>query len=113
MAQNILEYTRKKRAVALDMTERIVERVHPQRVLLFGSVARGAAREMSDIDLMVIAESDLSFKERMRVLYEDLERHHDIDMLWYTPNELERMKRTSSFVRHALREAVTLYERTG
>jgi hypothetical protein len=32
-------------------------------------------------------------------------------MFWYTPEELEKMKKTSSFVRHALEEGVVLYER--
>jgi predicted nucleotidyltransferase len=32
----------------------IVETVHPLRILVFGSVARGEAREHSDIDILVI-----------------------------------------------------------
>ena len=32
----------------------IVEEAHPRRVILFGSVARGEARDSSDIDLLVV-----------------------------------------------------------
>ena len=109
--RTIAEYTREKRLLAERISRDMVSRLNPQRILLFGSVAREEARETSDVDLIAIAESEMSFKERMNYLYSEIERHEDIDMLWYTPEELERMKKTSSFVRHALEEGVLLYER--
>jgi len=36
------------------ITKRIVHEVHPQRILLFGSWARGQANQDSDIDLLVV-----------------------------------------------------------
>ena len=36
------------------ITELIVERFHPEQVILFGSVARGEENEHSDLDLMVV-----------------------------------------------------------
>lgn len=111
MGRTISEFTRDKRAIANEMAKRIAHSLDPDRILLFGSVARGQAREASDVDLMVVADSDLSFKDRMDLLYTRIERGEEIDMLWYTPQELDRMKRTSSFVRHALEEGVLLYER--
>lgn len=36
------------------MTQVIVDEVHPELVLLFGSQARGEAREESDVDLLVV-----------------------------------------------------------
>lgn len=41
-----------------EMVRRIVERLHPRRVVLFGSHARGTARPDSDVDLMVEVESE-------------------------------------------------------
>ena len=35
-------------------TDRLVEQFHPQRVILFGSQARGTADARSDVDLLVI-----------------------------------------------------------
>jgi predicted nucleotidyltransferase len=93
------------------MAADIVSRIDPDRILLFGSVGRGEARETSDIDLMVVLDSGLSFKQRMNFLYTEIERHDEVDMLWYTPDELAKMRGRSSFVRQALKEAVTLYER--
>jgi hypothetical protein len=60
---------------------------------------------------MVVLDSGLSFKQRMNFLYTEIERHDEVDMLWYTPDELAKMRGRSSFVRQALKEAVTLYER--
>ena len=58
---------------------------------MFGSVARGEADEWSDLDLVVIAESDRTFFERFRDfdgLYEVWPR---LDLLVYTSAEFERM----------------------
>ena len=40
------------------MVDRIVERFQPQKVILFGSHARGDARSGSDFDLLIVAPSD-------------------------------------------------------
>lgn len=37
-----------------EMVERIVERYHPDRVILFGSHARGEGTTESDVDLLVV-----------------------------------------------------------
>ena len=42
-----------------EITRRIVQTVHPRRVILFGSRARGQGRADSDWDILVIADSDL------------------------------------------------------
>ena len=58
---------------------------------MFGSVARGEADEWSDLDLIVIADTDRTFFERFRDfdgLYEVWPR---LDLLVYTSAEFERM----------------------
>jgi predicted nucleotidyltransferase len=42
-----------------EAVERLTRSLRPRRIVLFGSVARGTAREDSDYDLAVVAESDL------------------------------------------------------
>lgn len=37
--------------------DRLVEKFHPQRIILFGSQARGMADDHSDVDLLVVASS--------------------------------------------------------
>ena len=84
-----------------------------ERVILFGSYARGNAREHSDVDYMIIAESTLPRFKRSRELYKMLHPHpFGMDIVVYTPEEIERGKRTPvSFVSSVLQEGKTLYDR--
>ena len=42
------------RAILEEATRLLVERFQPQRIILFGSYARGTADDRSDVDLLVI-----------------------------------------------------------
>ncbi|KKC29041.1 putative nucleotidyltransferase [Caldanaerobacter subterraneus subsp. tengcongensis MB4] len=42
----------------------IIEKCNPEKIILFGSMASGTAKEWSDIDLVVIMETDLRFVDR-------------------------------------------------
>jgi predicted nucleotidyltransferase len=83
------------------------------QVILFGSHARGEAGENSDVDLMIIAESDLPRFKRSRELYKQLRPYpFGMDLVVYTPQEIERGKKSHvSFVSAVLREGKTLYVR--
>jgi uncharacterized protein len=52
--------------VVADIVRRIVEAVGPDRIIVFGSRARGDARPDSDFDVLVIKKSD---EPRYRALY--------------------------------------------
>ena len=56
--------------VLAEMVRRLVTEFRPSRVYLFGSRARNEATEDSDYDLLaIVADSELSFKERMLKAY--------------------------------------------
>lgn len=76
-------------------------------VLLFGSLARGDAREHSDIDLIVVKETEKRFLDRLDEFYNDA--REAMDVLVYTPQEFEEMKERP-FVKRALKEGKILYE---
>ena len=84
-----------------------------ERVILFGSYARGDATEHSDVDLMVIAKNDLPRFKRSRELYSLFRPHpFPMDIIVYTPQEFEKWKKSKvSFVSTVLREGKTLYVR--
>lgn len=42
-----------------EMTRRLVDEFHPEQIILFGSHAWGTPDEGSDVDLIVVSESDL------------------------------------------------------
>ena len=76
---------------------------------MFGSVARGEADEWSDLDLLVVAETERTFCER----YRDFTGLYDVwprlDLLVYTSAEFERMvEEENPLLLRALEEGVDL-----
>lgn len=84
-----------------------------ESVILFGSHAQGTAQESSDVDLLIIADSDLPRYKRSRELYKLFHPYpFAMDLLVYTPEEIEQGKRSPiSFVSRALRDGEVIYVR--
>jgi predicted nucleotidyltransferase len=86
-------------------------RKRPLKVIVFGSWARGHADEYSDLDVVVIQETDKRFLDRL----EDMAittPGMGVDLLVYTPREVEEMQaRGNSFIESVLAEGVTVYAR--
>jgi predicted nucleotidyltransferase len=89
----------------------IGEASNAERVILFGSYANGRATKDSDVDLMVVAESDLPKHKRSRELYKRIRPHRfSLDIVVVTPGELSRASESAvSFVSQVLREGKTVY----
>ena len=85
--------------------------VNASQVILFGSYARGEANEQSDVDFLIIAESELPRFKRSRELYKLLRPYpFAMDLVVYTPREIERDKQLpGSFVSTVLRQGKTVY----
>ncbi len=82
-----------------------------QRVILFGSYARGRADLLTDLDLVVIQSSEQDFLSRMVELHRRIgPLPVDADILVYTPQEWERIQDTP-FGHRVLREGKVLYEK--
>lgn len=94
-----------------DIIRRIIDAYEPQKVILFGSCARGDFVESSDIDLIVITETDKPFIKRLKdsaYIIPDA----GVDILIYTPDEIrDFLEKGSAFVENALREGKILYEK--
>ncbi|MGD0111101.1 MAG: nucleotidyltransferase domain-containing protein [Armatimonadota bacterium] len=95
-----------------DWVPRIVAEMRPERVILFGSAARGEAGEASDIDLTVIAETELSFFDRIGRVLRLYRGDREINVLVYTPDEWQQMLAEGRrFIKRIADEGRVLYER--
>jgi predicted nucleotidyltransferase len=84
----------------------------PERIILFGSHARRDADEYSDLDLVVIKETEERFLDRLKRVYELVRPTFAMDLLVYTPEEFARMKEEGNpFIERVLEEGVVLYEK--
>lgn len=101
------------RAVIDEMVRRIVDRFDPEKVILFGSRARGTAGPDSDADLLVVLRNPGS---RRRKWLEIRAALHGVglakDIVVVTPEEVERdRKLVGTVVRPAVQEGEVPYER--
>lgn len=89
----------------------LLRRYDPERIILFGSRARGEADEYSDYDVIVIKRTEIPFLERLREMVPYLvEFGRPAEILVYTPEEFERMREVGlGWV--VQREGAVLYER--
>lgn len=77
--------------------EVIVQNVHPDKVILFGSYANGNPREDSDLDLLVIKDMPQKRHQRGREIRKYLRGTGiPIDLLVYTPQEVAEWRDTKA-----------------
>jgi len=96
-----------------EMVERIVTQFHPEKIILFGSYARGDGTADSDVDLLVVM--DVEDSKRRRAVEIDLSLEGiplPADIIVTTPKELGSYRDTiGSIIREAVHEGKVLYER--
>jgi predicted nucleotidyltransferase len=81
-----------------------------QKIWQFGSSVRDELTITSDIDLIIILESNLNYIERLAEIYTKV-KPKDIDFLVYTPNEFRYMIKENLFIQHVIKEGKVIYER--
>lgn len=101
--------------IVAEIVAGIVAAADPEKIVLFGSRARGDFRPESDIDLLVIQESELPRHRRAVPIYTALAEvplEVDTEVVVYTPREVEEWSgANAAFVTTALREGKILYEK--
>ncbi|MFK5925621.1 MAG: nucleotidyltransferase domain-containing protein [Desulfuromusa sp.] len=104
---------REVNAILLDeITKRVVETVHPEKIILFGSHAWGQPTADSDLDLFVIVPpSDLPAYRRVREVYKALRGLKvPVDIVMQTSTDVEQKKNViTSLVKKVLEEGEVLY----
>lgn len=93
--------------------QRLVTGFHPEKVILFGSQARGTSTDQSDVDLLVVCEFDGSRRKlmvEMDQVLKGLGFARDIVVLKPREFELDR-ELPGTVARPAWKEGRVLYER--
>ena len=100
-------------SVLADIVRRLVQAVDPDRIVLFGSRARGDPSMNSDLDLLVVKASHTPRHQRAIPAYRALWGVRvPVDILWYTPEEMEEWSGVANHVvTRALREGRVIYEK--
>ncbi|MGA2060635.1 MAG: nucleotidyltransferase domain-containing protein [Thermoguttaceae bacterium] len=93
-----------------DLGDKIVRDFHPQRVILFGSHARGTAEDYSDVDLLVILPFEgKNFRKSLEIL-NHLDSRLPIDLLARRPDDVQRRYNDGDpLIREALNHGKVLY----
>lgn len=93
-----------------EIVRRIVALARPERVILFGSAARGEAAPDSDLDLLII-KSNVHRRRLAMDLYEALaDTGRSVDLVVATPEDIERYGDSPALVfESALREGRVVY----
>lgn len=96
-----------------DIATRIAEKFKPEQIILFGSYANGTQNKSSDIDLLIIQDTDLpGYKRGLDIRLSLIGAKMPIDILVYTRNEFDKeLKDKYSFLYSVIKNSKILYER--
>jgi len=94
-----------------ELGRRIGREFRPDRVILFGSHARGAAGSDSDVDLLVILPFEGKAPYKSAEIRMKARATFPVDLIVRTPDKvLERLEMGDCFMREILEEGKVLYE---
>ena len=93
------------------ITNQIIKKYQPKKIILFGSYAWGKPTKNSDVDLFIIKESDLPRRFRTTRVERILGSvSFPVDVLVYTPKEVKERKALGDFfVRNIFKKGKVLY----
>ena len=95
-----------------EFVDRIKKAYGPDKIILFGSVATEKSKECSDIDIIIIKETEKNFWERLREISKYCSREIGMDVLVYTPEEFEKLSQNRKFFeQEVLVKGKIIYER--
>ena len=80
------------------------------KLIFFGSRAKGTSRRYSDVDLILVSSKfkKLDFVERGAKMYNYWNIHYPVDFLCYTPEEFNKLKKQATIVQEAVKEGIEL-----
>ena len=90
----------------------LIEHDEPEKIIVFGSLASGDIHSWSDIDIVIIKQTELPFLQRLHRVRRLLHPSVGTDILVYTPEEFEQLSQQRLFFQEEiLDKGVVVYER--
>lgn len=97
-----------------DVVNQIVSRFRPQKIILFGSYAYGIPRPESDVDLLVVMETDKRETQQAVEVLKSIEYNFGLDLIVITPGRLaQRLEMGDWFLKEITRRGIVVYEASG
>jgi predicted nucleotidyltransferase len=90
----------------------LIAKYKPEKIILFGSLAKDDVKEMTDIDLLIVKDTRKPYTDRIREVIGLCNYNVGIDFIIYNPQELAEMIKTQSFVRNEMiKKGKVIYEK--
>ena len=94
-----------------DIIRHVVDVAKPERIILFGSAARGEMNPHSDVDLLVVKDAPDLRQLTARIYQRLYGVGAAVDVVMVTPQDVERYKDSHALIiKPALREGTVMYE---
>lgn len=92
--------------------KRLADEFKPERVVLFGSYARGTANDDSDVDLLVVMSHKGRNVDQALTIRQRISRSFPLDLIVKTPVETrQRLKMKDAFMTTILEDGKVLYDK--
>jgi len=90
--------------------KRVKEKINLNKIILFGSRARGEERKNSDVDLIIVSKDfngEKSFK-RPAKFYLEWDYDYETDIICLTPEEFKKKRMQIGIIQNALKEGIEI-----
>ncbi len=107
MVENIKKYVNNLQIRLI--AEKIKEKFNPQKVILFGSYAYGIPKKSSDLDLLIIMDTDIHVRKQAFLIRKEIRGSIPIDIIVRTPKQVaERIEMGDFFIKQIIQKGVSL-----
>jgi len=88
----------------------LTKKIDVDRILFFGSMARGDNKKESDIDLIIVSRDfeKMDYFERTKLVYRCWKLDLPVDFICYSKSEFNELKKRISIVSQAIKEGIEI-----
>jgi predicted nucleotidyltransferase len=94
----------------MEFKKKIEKKFYVEKIIIFGSAARGEMGRHSDVDLIVVSKKFgmRNFFEVVPKLYGEWYLRYPVDFIIYNKKEFNKLKKEVSIVSEALKEGIEI-----